>query len=64
MLGKIGCREVVCDEVHFCIVGVPVLRRIAGVNAFNYNQLKSISENKTILQTIIEIAQHQVIRAR
>ncbi|CAF1279274.1 unnamed protein product [Adineta ricciae] len=46
------------------MLGVPMLRRIAGVNAFNYNQLKSISENKTILQTIIEIAQHQVIRAR
>jgi hypothetical protein len=46
------------------IIGVPALRRIAGVNAFNYNQLKSISENKSILQTIIELAQHQVIRAR
>ncbi|CAF1490254.1 unnamed protein product [Rotaria sordida] len=46
------------------MLGVPALRRIAGVNAFNYNQLKSISENKSILQTIIELAQHQVIRAR
>ena len=36
----------------------------AGVNAFNYNQLKSITENKSILQTIIDLAQHQVIRAR
>ncbi|CAF5034589.1 unnamed protein product [Rotaria sp. Silwood1] len=46
------------------MLGVPALRRIAGVNAFNYNQLKSISENKSILQTIIELAQHQVIRSR
>ncbi|CAF2678340.1 unnamed protein product [Rotaria sp. Silwood2] len=46
------------------MLGVPALRRIAGVNAFNYNQLKSISENKSILQTIIDLAQHQVIRAR
>jgi hypothetical protein len=46
------------------ILGVPALRRIAGVNAFNYNQLKCITENKSILQTIIDLAQHQVIRAR
>lgn len=46
------------------MLGVPALRRIAGVNAFNYNQLKSITENKSILQTIIELAQHHVIRAR
>ncbi|CAF5213331.1 unnamed protein product [Rotaria magnacalcarata] len=46
------------------MLGVPALRRIAGVNAFNYNQLKSISENKSILQTIIDLSQHQVVRAR
>jgi hypothetical protein len=46
------------------MLGVPALRRIAGVNAFNYNQLKCISETKSILQTIIDLAQHQVIRAR
>ncbi|CAF1168579.1 unnamed protein product [Adineta steineri] len=46
------------------MLGVPALRRVAGVSAFNYNQLKSISENKSILQTIIELSQHQVVRAR
>ncbi|CAF3448148.1 unnamed protein product, partial [Rotaria sp. Silwood2] len=46
------------------MLGVLALRRIAGVNVFNYNQLKSINENKSILQTNIELAQHQIIRAR
>jgi hypothetical protein len=38
------------------ILGVPALRSIAGVNAFNSNQLKCMNENKSILQTIIDLA--------
>lgn len=62
MLGKRDSMKTSMEVLND--LGVPALRRIAGVNAFNYNQLKTISDSKSILQTIIDLAQHQVIRAR
>ncbi|CAF0891090.1 unnamed protein product [Didymodactylos carnosus] len=46
------------------MLGVPTLRRLAGINAFNHNQLVTITESKTILQTIIDHTQHMVVRTR